>query len=67
MKFKLLDGQDYLNKMECIAIKSVLPDGTVRPHNIPCKNLRECVKKIGFNLGTTYTTDSDILAKLDLT
>lgn len=67
IKFKLLDGQEYLNKMECIAIKSVLPDGTVRPHNFPCKNLRECAKKIGFNLGTTYATDSDILAKLDFT
>lgn len=66
IKFKLLDGQEYLNKMECVAINSILPDGTDRPHNFPCKNLRACAKKIGFNLGTTYTTDTDILSKLDL-
>jgi len=67
VKYKLLDGIEYLNKTECLSVKSVLPNGTERLHNHQCKNLRECAKKIGFNLGTTYADDVAILSKLDLT
>ena len=66
VKYKLLDGIEYLNKTECVSVKSVLPDGTERLHNHQCKNLKDCAKKIGFNLGTTYVDDTAILAKLDL-
>lgn len=67
VKYKLLDGLEYLNKMECISLKSVLPDGTERVHNYLCKNLKDCAKKFAHNLGTTYTNDMAILSKLDLT
>lgn len=66
VKYRLLDGIEYLNKVECVSIKSVLPDGTERLHNHQCKNLRDCAKKIAFNLGTTYADDVALLSKLDL-
>jgi energy-coupling factor transporter ATP-binding protein EcfA2 len=66
VKYKLLDGIEYLSKTECVSVKSVLPDGTERLHNHHCKNLRDCAKKIAFNLGTTYADDMAILSKLDL-
>lgn len=66
VKYKLLDGNEYLNKMECIALKSVLPDGTETVHNHHCKSLKDFARKISFNLGTVYADDMSILSKLDL-
>lgn len=63
--YKLLDGIEYLSKAECKVIKSVLPDGTETTHNYPCKNIKECAKKIAHNLGTTYADDTAIISKID--
>lgn len=66
IKYKLLDGKDYINKAECIVVKSILPDSTEIIHNHHCKNIKDCARKIAYNLGTTYADDTAILSKLVL-
>ena len=65
LMFKLLDGKRYLNKAECVAVKSVLSNGTEMEWNCPCESLQDFARKIGHYLGTNYPDDEAILSKID--
>lgn len=66
LKYRLLDGKEYLNKVSCVVKEIIAQNGTIISCNKSFKNIQEAVKKIAHYLGTSYSDDSAIMSKLDL-
>ncbi|KAA6334355.1 hypothetical protein EZS27_017317 [termite gut metagenome] len=64
LKYTLLDGKTYLNKIECIVTKSKLSDGSEKIWNQPYRSLQDCARRIAHYLGTSYSDDVAIISKL---
>lgn len=64
-RYTLLDGNKYFNKCDVIALKEIKADGTTTALNNPYENFKKCITRLSGFLGKSYTTDDEIISKID--